>query len=284
MQAKRTPAKHPSQPSAPTRSVANVLTPMPWHHAAEVALKANRSLAIVGPPGSGKTSWVNDYALRHTGMPAFERQGNPGMTESSFWGHRRMVKGDTCDKDGRLAAAIARGGVFVLNDASVVPQQVLSNLLDALEKDAIHNPNTEEVVPVSPSFRIVLTTNRESLRCRQGKATFHSVRSRNLVLHIEEPDSQVLIGILRADFPHMSRGSVERAITNWERYQPLDGKSSDDETFRLSIREAKQYLALLEAGADEATAVRLAFVDKFCHDPETYEAMRLKTSLSGEVS
>lgn len=282
MQNSQTPGAT-TTPSPPHNQTPRPLTPMPWHRDAELALAANRSIALIGPPGSGKTTWVNDYALRHTGMPAFERQGNPGMTESSFWGHRRMSQGSTTDKDGRLAAALARGGVFVLNDASVVPQLVLSNLLEALEKEVVHNPNTEEVLVVPTAFRIVLTSNRESLRCRQGKASFCSVRSRNLVRLVEEPSTELLTAILCAEFPHASRGQVERAITNWERYQPVGSKQQTDEDgFRLSIREAKQYLSLIACGANEETAVRLAFVDKFCHDPETYEAMLMKLSLAKE--
>ena len=259
------------------------MQPLPWHGAADAALLVDRFLWLVGPPGCGKTTYATHFAHRHTNLPPFERQGTPNMTEGSFWGHKELSGGATRIVDGPLAAALKAGGVFVLNDVGAVPIQMLSVLLP-LRETSIHNPLRQEVLPIPPRFRVILTSNPDNYRCRQGLRIFDSLIDGSLVLRVEEHATEQILKILRAAFPALARGIIERAVANWERFAGGDksvGRNGES-AMRLSIRAAKQYLLLLQHGASEVDAVRLAFIDKFCHDPDTHEAMRMKQSLVGE--
>lgn len=258
------------------------LHPLLWHALADAALHVDTILWLVGPPGSGKTTYATDFALRHSGRPPFELQGTPNTTESSFWGHREFV-GETRDVDGPLAAAVRCGGVFVLNDVGAVPTQVLSTLLPLRESRHVLNPVSKRVLDVPSTFRVILASNPENYRCRQGQAVFHSLLDGCLVLNIAGHATAQIVAILSAQFPALERAVIEQAVATWERFanRSLGGVGPDDNRLRLSLRAARQYLRLIEHGAREADAAQMAFLDKFCHDPDTHEAMRMKHSLGG---
>ncbi|NMY91878.1 AAA family ATPase [Pseudomonas oryzihabitans] len=123
------------------------------------------SLALVGPTGAGKTSVVEQVAVRMR-YPVRKISAHSRMEMPELIGQMSLqcdpVTGDqqTVFAHGPLALAMKEGSIFLLDEADVLDPAVMAGLNAVLEGGALVLPeNRGEVIMPHPNFRFVITGN-----------------------------------------------------------------------------------------------------------------------------
>lgn len=270
----------PAQPASKRPATADAgFVRLPWHHDAELALRTHRLVLMVGEPGSGKTQFLQRQCVASTGLAPEELQGGPKVDDLSFFGRYTLVGDTTKFVDGPLSRALKSGTWFVLNDAGHVPFAQLSALLVLRHGTQIVNPISQEVLPVAPTFRLALTTNRENAACRNNTTAMQSLLDGALVVDVPEPGSAEVAAMLQAQMPTLRKADVDRLLKIRERFAGLGEKESDRQKVQVGIRAMLQLATLLDAGMNETEAIAQAIVGKFLLNKDQYDSARLTNQL-----
>ncbi|MFN8827439.1 MAG: AAA family ATPase [Planctomycetota bacterium] len=249
-----------------------------------MALHTHRLVLMVGEPGSGKTQFLQRQCVATTGLAPEELQGGPKVDDLSFFGRYTLVGDTTHFVDGPLSRALKSGTWFVLNDAGHVPFAQLSALLVLRHGTQVVNPISQEVLPVPPTFRLAMTTNRENAACRNNTTAMQSLLDGALVVDVPEPGAAEVAAMLQAQMPTLRKADVDRLLKIRERFAGLGEKESDRQKVQVGIRAMLQLATLLAAGMNETEAIAQAIVGKFLLNKDQYDSARLTNQLRVERS
>ncbi|CAJ0804450.1 MULTISPECIES: AAA family ATPase [Ralstonia] len=120
---------------------------------------ARRNAMLIGEPGVGKTSIVNEIASR-LNIPVFSLACSGKTRFSHMVGGYEIVGGNTQWRDGPLVMAMRHGGIFLANEITRLDSGEQMNLAEVLDSRAsITIPDTGEVVMADPNFRFIATGN-----------------------------------------------------------------------------------------------------------------------------
>lgn len=120
---------------------------------------ARRNLMLVGAPGVGKTSVINETAAR-LNIPVFSLSCSGKIRLDHMVGGYEMVGGGTRWRDGPLVMAMRAGGIFLANEITRLDPGEQMSLAEALDSRAtITIPDTGEVVRAADGFRFAATGN-----------------------------------------------------------------------------------------------------------------------------
>ena len=120
---------------------------------------ARRNAMLIGEPGVGKTSIVNEIASR-LNIPVFSLDCSGKTRFSHMVGGYEIVGGNTQWRDGPLVMAMRHGGIFLANEITRLDSGEQMNLAEVLDSRAsITIPDTGEVVMADPNFRFIATGN-----------------------------------------------------------------------------------------------------------------------------
>ena len=118
-----------------------------------------RNIFLVGPPGTGKTSILQEFAAR-MGLAYGSVSCSGDMRYEALFGRRELVNGTTKYVSTGLAERWQNGGIFVLNELFRMDPGEAMRLVDALDENGIlTNPETGEILPRHPMFRLAATSN-----------------------------------------------------------------------------------------------------------------------------
>jgi MoxR-like ATPase len=257
---------------------------LPWFDIVAKMLDVSRFVLLVGPPGCGKSTFAQHIARHRTGRPPIVIPGSPQREEIDVWGSRAIVDGETVFEDGPLPMALKRAGTWlVVEEFATIPLETRSTFLELRNADEITNPFTREVLPVprGNDFRVLATSNPESMNCQRHAALARALFDGILIYEVPPlPESEVRM-LLRHHHPAAAAEDIEWAITAWRTYRFLsEAQEKDHADEFVTYRAASQLLALVAAGLDREQAVRIALVNKFITDSDLHAAAKLKHDLS----
>ncbi|MCA8838020.1 MAG: AAA family ATPase [Proteobacteria bacterium] len=120
---------------------------------------ANMRVMMVGPPGSGKTSVIEQYASR-VGWPVTRFNGNRDVTMHDFVGTYEAHDGATEWVDGPLPRAMKAGHILILDEVDHMPAECSSVLHSVLEpRGRLALASQDQTIGQHEHFRIVATAN-----------------------------------------------------------------------------------------------------------------------------
>ena len=257
---------------------------MAWHADAYTILHVGRPplLLLVGEAGTGKTTLARSAALRLTGLPPIVLSGSPETEQSHLFGRWTLAGQETRFCDGPLPTALKTGRVLVIEEFSQIPLECRASILPLRDQKEITNPLNGEVLGIPEVFRLIATSNCESLTCRRNSGIAKVLYDGFQVLEVPELDEVHVEKLLRFRFPRKSKQRIGRVLKLWQEYRDLTCKGASGKN-HLSYRAAEHLLLLLEEGLDETRAVQIALVNKFLPaDQDLFSAAKLKNSVSGE--
>lgn len=272
-----------ANPTARTNGQPNILD-LPWHTDARALLAIGRPplILLVGEPGSGKTTFARHAATRATGRLPLVLSGSPETEQAHLFGRWTLAGEETRFVDGPLPAALKNDHWLLIEEFSQIPIECRASLLPLRDQDEITNPLNGEVLPIPPSFRLVATSNSETLTCRKNTGIAKVLFDGFLVLETPELTNTHVECFLRYHYPKAGKRRVSRVLALWNDYRNLTSKGASGKS-HLSYRAAAHLMALLEHGMEESRAVQIALVNKFlASDLDLFSAAKLKNSISSE--
>lgn len=254
---------------------------LPWHSQARMMLQVSkrRMNLWVGEPGTGKTTFARHVAIEYTGSEPEQLQGTPTREPEHIWGYKDF-DGDRLNfVDGPLPAALKAGRWLVIEDFSLIPVEIRSDLLPLRDQATIVNPFTKETLEIPESFRCICTSNSEVLTCRKNTGISQVLYDGMLILEVPEVNESLVRRFLWQHFPEASGERIDRVLELWNEYRDFTAKGANGKA-HLSYRAASDLLDLLEKGMDERPAVQIALVNKFmAGDADLFSTAKLKNSL-----
>lgn len=113
---------------------------------------------IYGPTGCGKTSCVKFIAATFH-LPVYEVTGHSRLEFPELVGSYKLVNQNMVWVDGPLTLALRNGGIFLLNEQSLVDPATAAGLNTILDGSPLLIPETGELVQQHREFRFIATDN-----------------------------------------------------------------------------------------------------------------------------
>ena len=252
---------------------------LPWHETADAMMRAHRLLMLVGEPGAGKTTWALEAARRFSGRDPEVVQGTPETELSHLWGTYTLANGETRFLDGPLAAALRRDGVLLVEEMALIPLETRAALLALRGLATVRNPLNGESLAVSPAFRLVATSNPESVRCVRNGKIAQALYDDFLVLEVPLPSEAELRALVDARFADASAERREEAMGLWRRFRDVGERAENKAGVRVGVRAISHWLSLRAAGLDADAATTVAFVNPFFVDEDLHAAAKFDSSI-----
>ena len=272
-----TPQAHPQ----------DTLVPLGWHEQAREALKqTRRPLLLVGPPGSGKSTFAHAAAYEATGRGPEVIHGNPQTEERHIWSDRTLDPQQGLRwVDGPLPRSLKRGRWLLIEEVNQIPPEILGQLLqlrlDSYQQHTIINLATGERIPVPERWRVILTANPQSLRCFSSPRTaaVRALLDGCLVLEVPAMNRFQLEQLLQQQFGHAAEAqeAIQRALHLWEKLE--EARRSHQGVPAPSLRAVAEAVRLQLAGVDWQQAAQMALVGKYILDEDLYQSVQLEMSL-----
>lgn len=252
-----------------------------WHAEARQLLRVGQPplMMLVGDPGVGKTTFAKQVSLEMRGSLPVVLSGSPEIEQAHIFGQFTLQGDQTVFVDGPLPLALKTGRWLLIEEFSQIPLECRAALLPLRDQDQITNPMTGEVLEIPDWFRLIATSNSETLGCRKNRGIAQVLFDGFFILSCTElSDSQVL-DLLKTNHPTASESICRRTLELWKEYRDFTSQGISGKSF-LSYRAADQLIRLLLDGMPEIRAVQIALVNKFLpSDAEFYRAADLKNSI-----
>lgn len=129
-----------------------------WLGELMAGLKHGLPLYIFGPSGTGKTAGVK-YLASKLPLPVYEITGHSRLEFPELCGTFHLRDGHTVWTDGPLTRAMRHGGLFLLNEQSLLDPATAAGLNTVLDGSPLYIPELNEVVQPHPNFLYIATDN-----------------------------------------------------------------------------------------------------------------------------
>ncbi|MEQ8784659.1 MAG: AAA family ATPase [Pirellulaceae bacterium] len=261
---------------------------LPWYDDVLHMLAVHRFVNLVGEPCTGKTTFAMAAAMRLSGELPVILAGSPEIELAQMFGSYQLKQEETPFVDGALPLSLKSKRWLLIEEAALIPMDVRAALLTLRGASSITNPLNAERIQIPPAsqdnydFRVVLTSNPESMRCHRGAAVSIARALYDDVLTMEVPAMSTtdVVAFLRHNHPLADSYRIHRVVELWEDFRRIRSKtSSGDSEGYLTYRACSQVLKLLERGMREDVAIRVGFVTKFVVDDDLYAAAKLKAEI-----
>jgi len=266
------------------------LVPFAWHSVAVSLWKRFRFFLLLGDTGSGKTEWAFEQSrLANLDFGPLVCSLSPESDRSDIWGRPQLSDGKrgtvSSFVDGPFPLALKEGLTVVVDEFGTASMDVRGTLLGCRDKLIVTNPLNHETIEVHKDFRMIATSNVESVRCNRSATQMiaKSLFDAFVVLEVPRIEIDTIRTMLHREFPNAKEGNLERTIYLWDSYRTIRDDTSDDsqsgESF-LSYRAASQLMQCLEDGVQEDQAVLSCICSKFITDDDLFRVAKLRASIS----
>jgi len=268
--------------------VISTISPMKeqaWHRVGFRLLKVHDLVMLVGNPGVGKSTFAAEAARILTGQAPEVLQGTPEAGLRHVFGFFSPgAGGKTGFVDGPLPRALKQQRCLLVEEFNRIGPEVRAALLALRDQAAVINPFTGERLVVPGCFRLIATSNPESMACRRDDGVANAMVDGFLVLEVPDLNKPAIRDLLRFHFPNVSAARRERVVELWEEYAGIGEPESP--RAQLGYRAAAHLMALLESGLDERIGIEVALINQYIIDPDRHIAAKLHASLraSDDVS
>jgi len=234
---------------------------------------------LLGEPGVGKTTMA--YALSNDlcDEDPEQIQGGPEVDGPAFWGRYQLVAGETRFVDGPLTKALKRDKFLLIEEITLIPPEELATILNLRGLSRVTNPYTNEVLEIGPRFRLVATSNPDGNSCRRNAAVRQKLLDDFHVHEVPALDDTHARAFLQAHFPGVEDEVLHWATQAWEEYRSL-ATGDKAKTLKLSFRALYHLVQRVLDGEDRHEAIRVALVNKYLLDEDTFEAAKLRHSVA----
>src|SRR5205823_14206864 len=107
-------------------------------------------------------------ATLHTGRPPQMLSGSPETEQSHLFGRWVLAGDETRFVDGPLPRALKTGSWLLIEEFSQIPLECRASLLPLRDQTQMTNPLNGEVLLIPSEFRLIATSNKESMSCRRN--------------------------------------------------------------------------------------------------------------------
>ncbi len=255
-----------------------------WHQEADQILKIGRPplLMLVGEPGTGKTTYAQSSARKLTNQNAITLSGSPDVEESHLFGRWTLAGSETKFVDGPLPRALKEGRWLIIEEFSQIPIETRACLMPLRDQKEITNPLTGEVIDIPSSFRLVATSNSESLACRKNTGIARVLYDGFFILETPELQDEHIREFLIYENPKLNKRKADRVVKIWRKYRSIS-KGDESAKSSLSYRAASHLSALLDAGMDEKNAIQIGLINKFLPaDADLFSAAKMKLMMEDD--
>ena len=255
-----------------------------WHRVGFRLLKVHDLVMLVGNPGVGKSTFAAEAARILTGQAPEVLHGTSETGMRHLFGCFSPTGGETRFLDGPLPRALKQERCLLVEEFDLIGPEVRAALLALRDQAAVVNPFTGERLVVPGCFRLIATSNPESMACRRDGGVANAMVDGFLVLEVPDLNKPAIRDLLRFHFGNVSAARRERVVELWEEYADIGEPESS--RARLGYRAAAHLMTLLESGLDERIGIEIALINRYILDPDRHIAAKLHASLraSDDVS
>ena len=132
--------------------------PAAWMGDILTGLRLQYNLYVFGPTGSGKTAAIK-FIASSLHIPVYEITGHSRLEFPELVGGYHVANGNMVWHDGPLASAMRNGGIFLLNEQSLLDPATAAGLNSILDGSPLLVPESNETIVPHPEFRYIATDN-----------------------------------------------------------------------------------------------------------------------------
>ena len=257
------------------------LVEMPWHRLVEVASANSRITAVLGGPGTGKSTFVEHLAQRITGRRPLVHYASP-VDNSNLWG-RWVVQGDeTRFIDGKIPTALKQNRWLCIEEFSLLPVEERMPLLAREDgRHACDEHSEQRRIGDSAVVADDLGGNRGKYAVPTKCGGDDALLSDAVPVDVPSLDSSTIDRLLRCHFPTSDGAMIERVSSLYQTYRQVESDSESGNQGELNFRAARQLMQLLLDGRlSEREAVRLTLVNQWILDSDQWSAQQLRLNIS----
>lgn len=240
---------------------------------------------LYGPAGTGKTTLVRHYAsILH--LPLFSIAGGNRVEFQSFIGQYKLGPNqEMIWVEGPLSLAYRHGGIFLINEISLIDPGELVRLNDILDGTPLIVPETGDIIPRHPEFQLIVTDNSNG--SGDDTASYVGVQVMNqallnrfYILQFDRLTVDEELKLLRrefplADYPLLDDSRLNSMVKFWDCVsQNKDASGSNMELplqFLMTHRDLSRWCKMVVRLAPSyqrlgrnalLSAARVAFIDR----------------------
>lgn len=252
-----------------------------------LAYKHNKKALLVGFPGVGKTSAVNQLAawLRH---PVMRFNGKDGIDQSSFLGYAWATKASMEWKDGLMVQGAQQGYIVLIDEVMKIPSGIQMALQTLYEEDGYivlddkpGDYKDKKVIPAD-TFRFFLTDNARGTG--DNFALFPSTQQQDtstldryqVTVDVPYMPQAKEVNMLSLKYPGVAIDVIDDLVTFANMVRT--GYSKEEISLTLSPRGLETVCLFLGDVPDVKRCLQMVYLDKLANPVEIEAVERMYTA------